>query len=206
MRMRQALVAMCILSFALGFSWGQDLDPTRARGDEPSSSSFLERVITSFGLSMTLDDNLSGVGAAIQVPKTMVFFKGNSRDGAYLLLFVVSPIRVLYPTDVHTIDLKLLGLGYRGQTFVPNFGYSVSLGITQGSSSQGTTILGNGYFGVAPELGLYYPHDSAWDLGLYVTPWIHLMNFGGAAVANDYIDASLLVSIKALYEKRPRSW
>jgi len=170
-------------------------------------TSILERSLISFGGIATIGENFDSVGMGLLIAETHVFLSGDSANGLYLIIFMNSPIRILYPNNVQIDDLKIIGLSYRGESFIPNLGFEASMSISRGSRRIDNTVYGDGYWGISPEIGIYFPHNYFIDFELSVNPMINLFRISSADVLNkSYYDIIFKVNIKSFYKKYAQRW
>lgn len=168
-----------------------------AQEEDGLVTSKLERSLMSFGGVFTLNDNFDAFGTGIILGETHVFLKGTDTNGLYLILFITGPIRITHPNGVEIDDSKVLGIGYRGETFIKNLGFEANLALTVGSRRIENTVYGDAYCGIAPEIGLYFPHHFFIDFGIYINPVFNMFNFSGEDVQNKtYYDIALKVTWK----------
>lgn len=172
-----------------------------------SVESVLERSLMSFGFLLSTGEAFDSLGTGLIIGETHVFLSGNSKNGVYLLLFFSGPFRLTHANDIEIDDMKILGIGYRGESFIHNLGFEASLALTAGNRRIEDTIYGDIYCGISPELGLYYPHNCSFDIGIYVNPNFHLFKYDSLEVGNkSYYDISLKLTLKELIEKTKKDW
>lgn len=179
-----------------------------AAEEENLVETVFERTFLSFGGTLTLADDFDGLGAGLILARAATFLDGRYMNDFYLMLFLSGPIRLLHPDDVQISDMKLIGIGYRAATPIKNLGFDASLAVTRGSRRIENTVLGDNYPGIAPAIGLYFPHEYFIDFGINLSPVINVLALASdSEVANKtYFDIELLVTIKNFYKKQPYQW
>lgn len=176
--------------------------------DIDSSKAILERILTSHGVTLTIGEGWDNFGFGINIFRTLLFLDGEDMNGLYLMLFMTIPtVRIIDPGGVKINDLRVAGIGYRGKTFIKNLGFSTSISAAFGQRRIENMVYGDFYWGIAPELGLYFPHNAPIDFEIILAPMIHIYNLGGQDVTNkSYLDVHFLINFKEFFKKSQYPW